>query len=167
MKKVLIEKTYATWDELSEERKKEVLENEMNDYSNLQLYYDLKLEDFNYHLEHLKKHYDIEFELKVYDGSRAIKDIVFKNDPFEFRVDTIKIDKYHPYYIEEDLEEYQQKLKQLNDKFLIDIKQLILDYDDLFLDYYNDDYEFFVLENLKADDGDERFLIEEKVIENA
>jgi hypothetical protein len=174
MKKVLIEKvyelTYANWDELSEERKKEEIESEMNVESNMQWYYDLKLEDFKYHLEHLEKHYDIEFELSVYDRSRAIKNIVFKNDPFEFRVDEIKIDEYHSYYNEDDDDEYQEhkllkdKVKQLNEKFLPQLHELINDYDELFLDYLGDDYELFIVENFKANDVE--FIIDEKTIKN-
>jgi len=172
MKKVLTEKvyevTYATWDELSEERKKEEIESKMNDENTMLFYYELKLEDFNYHLEHLKKHYDIEFELKVYDRSRAIKDIVFKNDPFEFRVDTIKVDEYHSYYNEDDDDEYQEKAEELNEKFLPQLRELINDYDELFLDYLSsfkiDDYELFIIENFKANDVE--FIIDEKTIKN-
>jgi hypothetical protein len=168
MKKVLIEKvyelTYANWDELSEERKKQVLENEMNNERIMQLYYDFKIENFNYHLEELGREYNIDFDYDIYDRSRAIKNIVFKNDPYEFRVDTIKVDEYHSYYNEDDDKEYQEKVKELNKKFLPQFKELINDYDELFLDYLGDDYEFFVIENFKANDVE--FIIDEKTIKN-
>lgn len=164
MRKEKVLRVYKNWEELSEEEKAKEVENSYGDYILVQSYYDMKLTDFNYELDILKEKYNVDFELKIFDRSTAIKDIIFKEEPFEFRLDKILIDEYHESFVESDIELYKDKLKTLNFGFLSSVRLIIEKYDELFLDYIGDDFEPFVVDDFIYNEVE--FLVEETVIDS-
>lgn len=137
MRKEIVEKTYAMFNELNEKQKEAFIKEAHKDEMLVDWYFEYEYEGYQSNLDHLKTKYNVDFDVILQPNSNEIKDLIIKK-------------------------ELDQETKQ---KLYDDLLDVLNSYGTLFKGEI--DYQFVnFITDYYLSTGYE-FLIDEKVIENA